>query len=272
MTSRIGSARAGLKNLPTKRSRSRLRTATSLALMGLALGASGCEIGLLVAAVTDEPPPDPYDDYTETVWCNETTGSGMGFAGLTSANGNAQLFGMGFDAPFPQLAAAEQLDFFIEVPGLEWGPSTTFGVDGDLTRLDDSQGACASWNAEAASFLEVETGTGAGSIVVYDDGSEYARFPFEVSQATQLTVSFDPNSSVATALLLDEEGRPLYAQSGLTWQIVPSGNSFTGPLKGLQANLFPDGINNEVMVTVFFQDLSASMTLENVAGIFQQVD
>ena len=270
MTSRI--ARAGLKNLLTQRSRLRLSTATALALLGIAFGGSGCEIGLLVAAVTDEPPPDPYENYTETVWCNEATGSGMGFAGLSSANGNAQLFGMGIDAPFPRLAASEQLDFFIEVPDLEWGPSTTFGVEGDLTRLDDSQGACASWNAEAASFVEVETGTGAGSIVVYDDGSEYTRFPFEVSEATQLTVSFDPNASVATALLLDEEGRPLYAQAGLTWQIVPSGNSFTGPLKGLQANLFPDGINNEVIVTVFFQDLSASMTLENAGGIFQQVD
>jgi hypothetical protein len=72
--------------------------------------------------------------------------------------------------------------------------------------------------------------------------------------------------------LLDEQGRALYAQSGVTWQVVPSGSNFTGPLKGLKANFFPDGINNEVIVTVFFQDLSASMKLEGSSGIFQQVE
>ncbi len=271
MTSSNASGQAGLRSLSSS-TRRRSGAAAALALMGLVVAASGCEIGLLVAAVTDEPPPDPYENYEETVWCNEVTGSVNGFPGMSSTNGNAQLFGMGVDAPLTRLAASEHLDFFVEAPELEWGTSTTFGVDGDLTRLDDSQGACASWNAEAASFIEVETAAGSGSVVVYDDGSEHARFPFEISQATQLTLSFDANASVATALLLDEQGRALYAQSGVTWQVVPSGSNFTGPLKGLKANFFPDGINNEVIVTVFFQDLSASMKLEGSSGIFQQVE
>jgi hypothetical protein len=243
----------------------RLRILAALLVVPLA----GCEIGLLVAAVTDEPPPEYYDP-NEYTYCNEFSGSGALSEPLPSAEALASLQTVGAAAfspprtPMGRLAAGEQLDFFVVATALEAGPDVTLEVRGDLERLDESSGACVPSAGEgAASFISVETGgSGEGAIVVLDEGDEYDRFDFTVVPVVGISISLDLTGVRAT--LFDEDGNAVFAHAGVEWEFVPS--SVAMPVRGLVAPLPVDGLHEETQVTVYFQDLEATTTLRRDAS------
>lgn len=250
------------------------RLVAGLGLLASAAVLGGCEIGLLVAALNDDTFPEDDPDYwNNIVWCNATTGTDWGFEAKQAENGTAKLFGMSAERPTSRLAAGDSFDFFIEMPDLDWGISVGIGVEGDLERLDQSEGACALWDESAGSFVEIETGdSGSGSIVVYDDGSEVDRFEFSVAKVETIEIaSFDPNFGQLRARLLDGSGNEVYADAGVLWQVVPSTQAAT--VTGMRSPpIFFDGINKELSVTVFFKDLSAHVTMkENGFGTMEMV-
>jgi hypothetical protein len=225
---------------------------------------AGCEIGLLIAAVTDEPPPDYYDPNAYT-YCNEFSGSGVLSGPLPSAEALASLHTVGavaFSSPLAptgRLASGEQLDFFVVATALEAGPDVALEVRGDLERLDESSGACVPSAGEgAASFVSVETGgSGEGAIVLLDEGDEYDRFDFTVVPVVGISISLEVTGVRAT--LFDEDGNAVFAHAGVEWEFVPS--SVSMPVRGLVAPLLNDGLHQETQVTVYFQDLEATTTL-----------
>lgn len=254
-----------------------LRIASTATLLAATSVLGGCEIGLLVAALNDDTFPEDDPDYWETVvWCNATTGSDWGFESKAAEDGGSSLlFGMTTERPGSRLAAGENFDFFVEMPDLEWGTSVGLGTEGELERLDDSQGACALWSEQAGSFIEIETGSaGEGSIVVFDDGSEFDRFDFTIAEVETLEIgSFDQNFGQLRARLLDDGGNEVYADAGVLWQIVPSSQTSAATTGMRSPPIFFDGINKEIVVTVFFRDLSAQVTMrEDGFGGMEIVD
>jgi hypothetical protein len=235
-------------------------------LAALLVPLSGCELGLLIAAVTDEPTPDYYDP-EEFSYCNEFGTSFNTMSGpLPSAESRATVQTVGSPgvpptAPLGRLAAGEQLDLFVIAPDLEAGPETTIALDGDLERLDESSGTCVpSSGAGAASFVSLATGeAGEGAIVVLEDGAEYDRFDFTVVAVEGISLSLDLGGLRAT--LFDRDGHEVFAHTGVEWQFVPSNPATVGPARGLTVPLFSDGIHDETRVTVFFQELEATTTV-----------
>jgi hypothetical protein len=225
---------------------------------------AGCEIGLIVAAVTDEPPPDYYDP-NEFTYCNEFSTFGTLSGPLPSAEARATLQTVGAAAlsppsvPMGRLAAGEQLDFFVTATELEAGPDATIEVRGDLERLDESSGTCVPGaGVGAASFVSVETGdSGEGAIVVLDEGVEYDRFDLTVVPVVGVTINLELDTVRAT--LFDQDGNAVFAHGGVEWEFIPSSGS--GPIRGLTAPLFADGLHEEMRVSVYFQDLEATTTL-----------
>jgi hypothetical protein len=244
----------------------RLPCLAPLLVVPLVLSLAGCEIGLLVAAVTDEPTPDYYDP-NEYTYCNELNGLNGLSAPLRGVEARSNLMTLGSasvvsSAPMSRLAADEQIDFFVVADGLASGPESTVEVSGDAERLDQSSGMCVpSTGTGAASFVSLETReSGEISIEILDDGVAFDRFDFTISRVEGIALSVE--LGLVRATLFDADGNTVFAQSGVDWEFVPSNPSVgLGPLKGLSAPLFWDGVHSEMQVTVFFQDLETTTTV-----------
>ncbi len=227
----------------------------------LALPLAGCEIALIVAAAADDGDTYPPDDYYQT-YCNEAVDTQHGLLG---EDGKAKLFNSTFSGvssvtPGKLLASNDMFPFFLNT---DVEPGGLFRVEttGTLTRVDDSVGACSTYDYTAASFLEVETGDpGSGSLVVFVDGSEYDRFDFEVTEVKELTIEWDSTLSAARASLTDDEGRSVYSFNGLTWEAAPTA-FFTAAAGPISPFISWDGFTSEVVLFAFYGDLSAQITL-----------
>lgn len=226
----------------------------------LALPLTGCEIALVVAAAADDDGDYP-DEYYET-YCNEYVD---GTSWQSGKSEKAQLFMSTFNgvpsaAPGSVLAAHDVFPFFIDTDS---DPDVDFRIEasGRLERVDDSVGACSTYENTAAAFIEVQTGdAGSGSLVVFIDGDEYDRFDFEVANVEELSLSWDSTISAARAQLLDGEGRAVSAFNAITWEVAPTAviSATTGPVS---PQIAWDGSTNEVVVFAFFGDLSEQITL-----------
>jgi hypothetical protein len=230
----------------------------------LALPLTGCEIALIVAAAADddgETYPDYDDEYYET-YCNDYVDTNSALGG---DEGKAKLFNstfVGVSSPTPGklLASNDMFPFFLTT---EEDPNVTFRVDatGVLSRVDESVGACSTYEYKAGSFLEVETaGPGNGSLVVFVDDEEYDRFDFEVADVKDLSIKWDTSLSAARATLVDDEGRSVYAYNAITWEAAPTA-IFTATAGPISPTISWDGVTSEVVLFAFYGELSAQMTL-----------
>lgn len=232
---------------------------------GVALLNSGCEIGLLVAAVAGDDETDPYGgDYA---YCNETSGPDAGYSGLSGKNNEIAVYGQSFSAPLERLALGERYNFFVVAAGHDPGPDFTLDVGGVLERTDTSQGACATWYGDAASFVSFDTKkAGKGSITVIVSDDELDHVDFEVAEPKEIQLSFNSSTATVHADLRDADDRSLYSFSGISWEVAGPGPSTT-PVSGPDSpSLFASGANQEIIVLAFYGDLSASITLVSDAN------
>lgn len=227
----------------------------------LAVPLTGCEIALIVAAASDDEtyePPDPYYD----TYCNESVDTTHGLGGEENKAKlfTSTFFGVSSPTPGTLLASNDTFPFFLNT---DVDPEVVFRVDatGVLSRVDDSVGACSTYENTAASFLEVESGeAGSGSLVVFVDDDEYDRFDFEVADVKEMTISWDSTISSAFAKLVDSEGRSVYSYNGITWEAAPTA-IFTASAGPVSPTISWDGVTNEVVLFAFYGELSAQMTL-----------
>jgi len=229
----------------------------------LALPLSGCEIALIVAAAEDDGGDTyDYDQQYYDSYCNEYVDT---TAGLAANSGKATIFtstfaGVASPKPLTLLASNDLYPFFLDTTVT---PDVDFRVDatGKLSRVDESVGACSTNHSTAASFLEVKSGeVGSGSLVVFVDGEQHDRFDFEIAAVESLELEWDPTRNAALAMLHDDEGRDVYAYSGITWEAAPTA-LFAVTAGPISPTISWDGTTKEVVLFAFYGDFTAQMTL-----------
>lgn len=235
---------------------------------------TGCEIALIVAAAEDDGvKTEPYcegDCYYYDSYCNEYVDT---TASLSGSAQSSKLFhsvytGVRAPTPLPVVAPNDLLTFFLQT---EAGSDQSLDVvaGGQMTRVDDSVGACATYDGKAGIFLEIETGDeGAGSLTVMVDGAQLDRYDFVIVEPTSLDIAWDATISTPRALLRDDDGNDIYSYNGLTWEAAPTA-FFTVGVGPIGPQIMWDGVTKEVELFAFYGDLSAHVTLvaDSATGI-----